>query len=287
MAGVKRLLLLCLLVMGLIVLALAVFFIWQALTLASPPNERTINFDPEPAGTTPTHTPPASVPGPPARVEAQDSPQPMAGESPTPPLRPGLAPRVGPGITPAMLQVAERYLNALNTGDAPTAMGLMTGYETAAARKRQAALAEGEFLSRQDLSAQQRLAILALRDRYTRSEIEALPSIQVMLTTPGDAPILPAPDTPIELGSLRLDALGWPSLRLIHGAQERTLRMAKDRNTWRIQADFLFDPARLTPRDAEILTQVGEKGGGNRAWLEIYAAMASTDVDASLLQPPS
>lgn len=163
----------------------------------------------------------------------------------------------------------------------------MTGYETAAARMRQAALAEGDFLSRQDLSAQQRLAVLALRDIYTRNEIGALETEQVILTRPGDDPMLPVPQIPIQLGSLRLDEQGFPSLRLVLGTQERVLRLRSAQSGWRVQADFLFDPSRLTPRDAEILTQVGEKGGGDRAWLEIYAAMAGSEPDPRLLQPPA
>lgn len=97
----KRVLFFCLLGSGLLVLGLAAYFLWQALRVSAPNPDRAINFTPENLDEGESLAVPAiETPEPPARIDANDSPQPLAGESPNPPLRPGIAPRVGPGIDP-------------------------------------------------------------------------------------------------------------------------------------------------------------------------------------------
>ena len=226
------------------------------------------------------------APDPPLRQQTREVPQPLVGESPDLPLRPGRTPRISASVEAKAIQTAQAFLDALNASDASSAFSLMTGYEDAAERMRQAALRQGDFLERQDLSAQQRLGILALRDRYDRAEIEALSAADIMLVNPGTETVLPIPKPPILLGSLRLDDQGRPRLRLVQGARERTLSLIYADDVWRVDTAFMFDPSRITQEDAAILTQVGEKGGGDRAWLQVYAAIANTDINLTLLNPP-
>ena len=184
--------------------------------------------------------------------------------------------------------VVRTFVDALNSGDEDALILTLTGFQDVAETLRSAALDDADFLFRDDLTARQKLSVLALRDRFAAEDIATLPAIdliqvhpdprQSVFAIPGGALVL--------IQDVRKTGLQVAEASLYFGTQPHTLPLRQEETGWRVDLSAVLSPPSLQPADVEILTRIAARGGTPGAWLNFYATVSNRSVDSSLLQLP-
>ena len=192
-------------------------------------------------------------------------------------------------VTPEAL--ADQFIAALNAQDEASLRKLATGHEDLAEVLRDAALTEPDLPHRLDLSPQQRLTVLALRDHYDRAALTQLDAWSLVTARPDpDAPFLDVPaGQQVYFTGLRSEADGqyrqwW--LDSYFGLQPQRFPLELRSKGWFINLAPLFDPDPLGPSDLALAEQVLAAGGDAQAWLEAYAQHTNQPPNPDILQIP-
>lgn len=184
--------------------------------------------------------------------------------------------------------LADRVISALNDGDEVTLRSLSTGFDTMAETLRDAALNEIDLTSRLDLSPQQRLTVLALRDQHGQSDLRQLDAWSLVTARPNPASsFFQIPQgQQVFLTGVRLDEEGERYLDAFFGLQPQSFPLVLQPEGWLIDLSPIFDPETLGSADVALAEQVLAAGGDARAWLAVYAQLSNQAVDQGLLQLP-
>jgi len=194
-----------------------------------------------------------------------------------------------PAATPEAL--ADLFIAALNSQDEATmqtVQSLSTGYEALADTLREAALNEPDLLSRLDLSPQQRLTVLALRDQHRRGPLTRLDPWDLVTARPDPTvPFFQIPEgQDIYLTGVRADENDQWWLDTYFGLQPQSFPLVLQPEGWLVDLSPVFDPKTLSPADVALAEQVLAAGGDADAWLTVYAQLSNQIVDQGLLQLP-
>lgn len=278
----RLILLLCagILILG---LALLIFFISQ-LSGTRPNGPDPLN----PAqGTTGTgENPPTPI----ERIAAQGDPERIPGMPPVPTARPQVADAplaLEPLQNPGALATINGFIDALNANDQEGLFTYLTGYEVIAERIRSAALSDENFLTRDDLSAQQKLSVLTLRATQSPEGIRAMDLPDLIQASPGKPARFVPPDSPVQLIKLTMVDDTRAKAILRYGARSADFDLIRSGQAWQLDVSQRFDPRIVTPPDQRILEAIAEVGGDSGAWLTYFAAVSGQPYDRSLLELPN
>lgn len=184
--------------------------------------------------------------------------------------------------------LADQVVTALNSGDEAALRGLSTGFEIIAETLRDAALNEVNLTTRLDLTPQQRLTVLALRDQHSQSDLRQLDTWSLVTARPDPtSSFFEVPQgQQVYLTGVRLDEEGKRHLDAYFGLQPQSFPLVLRPEGWLIDLSPIFNPEALGPVDVALAEQVLAAGGDARAWLEVYARLSNQAVDQGLLQLP-
>ncbi len=193
-----------------------------------------------------------------------------------------------PTRTWTLAETADRLVGVLESQDLATLEGLVTGYGPLAARLRQTALQAEGFLADPTLTARHKLAILALRDRYSGAEIRRLSDWDLVQVhpIPGQSNLALPPNTPILIHRIQALSESRALISAYMGTTFGRLPLIQQEGRWQWNLASVLEPTLLTHADLEILDRVASLGAGPDAWLQIYAELSDTSPNQGLLRLP-